>query len=55
MSGTCVKSLFQKIGFGWRVETASKVQILYVAKKEIVYQFHDKIAKLIEEYQYLNR
>ena len=43
--------LFQKIRIKQRVATASKVQMFNIAKNEIVYQFHYKIAKLTEGYQ----
>ena len=43
--------LFQKIRVKWRVATASKVQMFAIAKNEIVYQFHYRIAKLTEGYQ----
>ena len=43
--------LFQKIRVKQRVATASKVQMFNIAKNEIVYQFHYKIAKLTEGYQ----
>ena len=43
--------LFQKIRIKRRVATASKVQMFNIAKNEIVYQFHYKIAKLTKGYQ----
>ena len=43
--------LFQKIRVKQWVATASKVQMFNITKKEIVYQFHYKIAKLTEGYQ----
>ena len=43
--------MFQKIRVKQRVATASKVQMFNIAKNEIVYQFHYKIAKLTEGYQ----
>ena len=53
VSGIWAKSLFQKIRVKQKVATASKVQMFNIAKNEIVYQFHDKIAKLNEGYQIL--
>ena len=43
--------LFQKIRVKWRAATASKVQMFAIAKNEIVYQFHYRIAELTEGYQ----
>ena len=43
--------LFQKIRVKQKVATVSKVQMFNIAKNEIVYQFHYKIAKLTEGYQ----
>ena len=43
--------LFQKIRVKQRVATATKVQMFKIAKNEIVYHFHNKIAKITEGYQ----
>ena len=43
--------LFKKIRVKWRVATVSKVQMFDIAKNEVVYQFHYRIAKLTEGYQ----
>ena len=43
--------LFQKIRVKWKAATASKVQMFAIAKNEIVYQFHYRIAELTEGYQ----
>ena len=45
------RSLFKQIGFENRLNTSSKVEIPYAARKEIEFLFHHEIVTYVEKFK----